>query len=271
MRTRRPPSIVTPPLVCAPLCLLGSTRLRLHPSCPLVEPTLVQIAHRLAEVHPDPSIIDQDILHFEVSLRVSNVRFVLIRRANSEVLTSSAFSLLSNSMKAYCRLSPVALSLMTSQLRILPNREKKSSRSSLLVTGFSLQTKRMFSGGRTSANGKSPTISNVNAAAFVSASRLAFSFSSSVLVSSICSSSPSLVEVCAGGVGGLDGMSRPSGSGNGSSAEQQEHQLRSHADSVSESHDVPKISTCRIRMSCNGLPAWSVNAALILSSVPPGS
>lgn len=38
-----------------------------------------------------------------------------------------------------------------------PNRENIISRSSSVVTGFSLQTNSTFSGGLTSASGKSPT------------------------------------------------------------------------------------------------------------------
>lgn len=40
-----------------------------------------------------------------------------------------------------------------------PKREKMISRSSSVVTGFNLQTKRTFSGGLTSASGRSPTYS----------------------------------------------------------------------------------------------------------------
>lgn len=43
-----------------------------------------------------------------------------------------------------------------------PKREKIISRSSSVVTGFSLQTKRTFSGGLTSASGRSPTWGTYN-------------------------------------------------------------------------------------------------------------
>lgn len=42
---------------------------------------------------------------------------------------------------------------------MVPKREKMISRSSSVVTGFNLQTKRTFSGGLTSASGRSPTYS----------------------------------------------------------------------------------------------------------------
>lgn len=70
------------------------------------------------------------------------------------------------------------LSLTTSQLKTFPNLLKINSKSSLLVTGFNLHTNRIFSGGLTSAKGKSPTISKVNAAEFFS-DCLFLSFSSS--------------------------------------------------------------------------------------------
>jgi hypothetical protein len=78
-------------------------------------------------------------------------------------LTCSAESCSSNSIKAYCKLSPLFRSLTTSQLKIFPNLEKINSKSSSTVTGFNLQTNKIFSGGRTAAKGISPIISNVKA------------------------------------------------------------------------------------------------------------
>ena len=78
-------------------------------------------------------------------------------------LTCSAESCSSNSIKAYCKLSPLFRSLTTSQLNIFPNLEKINSKSSSTVTGFNLQTNNIFSGGRTAAKGISPIISNVRA------------------------------------------------------------------------------------------------------------
>lgn len=113
------------------------------------------------------------------------------------------------------------LSRITSQLMIVPKRLKMSSRSSLRVTGLSLQTKRMFSGGRTSAKGKSPTISSVRAAALESAFRLSSSISSGGLStpSVISSEASNPIEASCSGVGeGVrEGMSRPSSGSNGSS------------------------------------------------------
>jgi len=79
------------------------------------------------------------------------------------LLTCSAESCSSNSIKAYCKLSPLFRSLTTSQLKIFPNLEKINSKSSSTVTGFNLQTNKIFSGGRTAAKGISPIISSVNA------------------------------------------------------------------------------------------------------------
>lgn len=50
-------------------------------------------------------------------------------------------------------------------LIILPNRLNIICKSSSLVTGFNLQTNKTFSGGATSAEGKSPTISSIVARA----------------------------------------------------------------------------------------------------------
>lgn len=131
--------------------------------------------------------------------------------------TCSASSRLSNSMNAYCNESPVCLSRMTWQLTISPKREKMSSRSSSRVTGLSLHTKSTFSGGRTLANGRSPTISSVSAAAAAAFFRRSCSSSSSGSVSSGSSSSAMRVELSGGFVGGESGMTSPSGSSNGSS------------------------------------------------------
>lgn len=95
--------------------------------------------------------------------------FCILKYARS----ASAFSLYS--MKAYCRLSPVRLSRMTSQDRICPNREKMSCSDSSSVTGLSLHTKSTFSGGATSAKGRSPTISSVSACCLASRSRRSLS------------------------------------------------------------------------------------------------
>lgn len=131
--------------------------------------------------------------------------------------TCSASSLLSNSMNAYWSESPVLLSLITWQLIIGPKRENISSRSSSRVTGLSLHTNNTFSGGRTLANGRSPTISNVNADALAACFRRSASASSSGSVASGSSSSAIRVELSGGFVGIVSGTVRPSGSGNGSS------------------------------------------------------
>ena len=81
-------------------------------------------------------------------------------------------SSVSNSTNAYCKLSPVFQSLMTSHFFIFPNREKINSKDSLSVSGLSLQTKRTVSGGLVSTEGKSPKISNVLAALSASLFRL---------------------------------------------------------------------------------------------------
>lgn len=138
----------------------------------------------------------------------------------SIALTCSASSRLSNSINAYCRESPVFLSRMTWQLIIVPKRENISSRSSSRVTGLSLQTKRTFSGGRTFANGKSPTISSVKAEAAAAFFRRSRSASSSGKVANGSSSSAMRVELSGGRVGEEGGLINPSGSENGSSAEQ---------------------------------------------------
>mgnify|MGYP007025772812 CR=1 FL=1 len=86
----------------------------------------------------------------------------------------------SNSMKAYCRLSPVFQSLMISQLFIFPNLLKINSRSCSKVTGLSLQTKSMFFGGSISASGRSLIISRTAFLYFVWCSSVFFLISSSV-------------------------------------------------------------------------------------------
>lgn len=92
-----------------------------------------------------------------------------------------------------------------------------SSRSSSLVTGLSLHTNRTFSGGRTFANGRSPTISSVNAEAAAAFSRLMRSSSSSGRVASGSSSSAMRVELSGGLVGDDGGFINPGGSEKGSS------------------------------------------------------
>lgn len=158
------------------------------------------------------------------------MRWLSMRTLSILKYACSADSLWSNSMKAYCSESPVFLSLMTSQLRILPNLLKMSSRSSERVTGFNLQTKRIFSGGRISAKGRSPTISRVRAAADESALRRASSFSSSGRSSSISSPSPRRMAASCSGVGeGVrEGTCMPSGSGNGSSVMDREGVSHAH-------------------------------------------
>src|SRR5258707_10442426 len=98
-----------------------------------------------------------------------------------------------------------------------PKREKISSRSSSRVTGLSLHTKRTFSGGRTLAKGKSPTISSVRAEAAAACLRRSFSASSSGSSSRGSSSSAIRVELSCGRVGGESGTLKPRGSGKGSS------------------------------------------------------
>lgn len=137
--------------------------------------------------------------------------------------TCSASSRLSNSMKAYCNESPVFLSLMTWQLIMVPNLEKMSSKSSSRVTGLSLHTKRTFSGGRTLAKGRSPTISSVRAEAAAAFSRRIRSSSSSGRVARGSSSSAILVELSGGRVGDDGGWTRLGGSGNGSSTDVHQH------------------------------------------------
>ena len=100
---------------------------------------------------------------------------------------------------------------------IVPKREKISSRSSSRVTGLSLHTKRTFSGGRTLAKGRSPTISSVSAEAAAACLRRCFSASSSGNSSRGSSSSAIRVELSWGRVGGESGTINPGGSGYGSS------------------------------------------------------
>lgn len=124
----------------------------------------------------------------------------------------SQSSLVANSMNAYCKLSPDVLSRMTSHERILPKREKISSRSSSRVTGLSLQTKRICSGGVMSAEGKSPMSSSVSACARASRSRRTFSsFSGSVFSSSTSSYAIRTVARCSSEGSGLEGGSTKSG------------------------------------------------------------
>jgi hypothetical protein len=74
-------------------------------------------------------------------------------------------------------------------LSISPKREKMISRSSPVVTGFSLQTNKTFSGGATSALGRSPIISSTVALALASLSAASSASCSAVLPSSSPSSS----------------------------------------------------------------------------------
>ena len=113
-----------------------------------------------------------------------------------------------------------------------PNREKMSSRSSSRVTGLSLQTNNTFSGGRTLANGRSPTISSVRADAAAAFSRRIRSSSSSGRVARGSSSSAMRVEWSGGRVGDDGGLIRPGGSGNGSSS------INSFQDKVKETKKV---------------------------------
>lgn len=173
-----------------------------------------QLQH--SQVNPNASVIDEHILHLEVSL-MKAMSDSATRKDKAQQHTCSASSRLSNSMNAYCRESPVCLSRMTWQLMIVPKREKMSSRSSSRVTGLSLHTKSTFSGGLTLANGRSPTISRVSAAAAASRLRRASSSSSSGSVASGSSSSAMRVELSGGLTGGESGTTRPFGSSNGSS------------------------------------------------------
>lgn len=59
-------------------------------------------------------------------------------------------------------------------LLIGPNRENIISRSSSVVTGFSLQTNSTFSGGLTSASGKSPTCGGQKQAFIISVHKFQF-------------------------------------------------------------------------------------------------
>lgn len=100
---------------------------------------------------------------------------------------------------------------------MVPNLEKINSRSSSRVTALSLQTKRTFSGGRTLANGRSPTISRVSAEAAAAFSLRSRSSSSSGKVARGSSSSAIRVELSGGLMGEEGGRMRPGGSGKGSS------------------------------------------------------
>lgn len=193
-----------------------------------------------------------------------------MRRSSTRTLSilayarsASSFSL--NSTKAYCSESPVLASQMISQLMIVPNREKINSRSSLLVIWLSLQTKSTFSGGATSAKGRSPTISSVRACARASRARRTASIVSGSPDSSIDSSSPTRREAswAAVGTGEEGGTRRPGGSGKGSSA--CEDQLLFSSPRTRRSS--PRTMTWRILISLSGFPWPSVNASLIFASV----
>lgn len=84
---------------------------------------------------------------------------------------------------------------------MVPNLEKISSRSSSIVTAFNLHTNRTFSGGRTLAKGRSPTISSVSAEASAARRRWMRSASSSGRVASGSSSSAIRVELSGGRMG----------------------------------------------------------------------
>lgn len=153
----------------------------------LLSPSTVQFRDTLGKVDPDSSIINQHILHFDICLsKVSHTHhgtYLLGRRTlfklNKCVL--QAITCLLYRRKHTGCLDPCLtfLSLMTSQLQMVPNREKMSSKSSLRVMGFSLHTNSTFSGGLISACGRSPTISSVNAAAAASFRRRSSSLLSS--------------------------------------------------------------------------------------------
>ena len=141
-------------------------------------------------------------------------------------------------MKAYCSESPVFWSLITSQLTMDPNLEKMISKSSAVVTGFSLQTNKTFSGGLPSASGISPTISKICAFDLLSLlSTISFTSSSVFPSNGLTSSSYPIrsLSVTVGGSGDLSGITSPLGSSKGSS----------------------RIIVCRILMSLYGLPCLS--------------
>lgn len=171
------------------------------------------------QVDPDPPVVNEDVLHLEIRLGKCEYWGM---RPRGRKRTCSASSLRSNSINAYCNESPVRLSRMTWQLMIVPKRENINSRSSSRVTGLSLHTKRTFSGGRTLANGRSPTISSVSADAAAAFSRRMRSSSSSGRVASGSSSSAMRVELSGGLVGEEGGwiFARAGGSGKGSSVSQ---------------------------------------------------
>lgn len=170
-----------------------------------------------AQVHPYPAVIYQNVLHLEVCLLYETAQLVTSYDVRIMIHTCSASSLLSNSINAYCNESPVRLSRITWQLMIVPKREKMSSRSSSRVTALSLHTNKTFSGGRTFAKGKSPTISKVSADARAACLRRSASASSSGNVASGSSSSAIRAELSGGFVGIESGTTRPSGSSKGSS------------------------------------------------------
>lgn len=64
----------------------------------------------ISQVDPYPAVVDQNVLHLEVRLAKRLERYT---PNDYTTLTCSASSLLSNSMNAYCRESPVRLSRMT--------------------------------------------------------------------------------------------------------------------------------------------------------------
>mmetsp|Transcript_10686 Transcript_10686/g.27413 ORF Transcript_10686/g.27413 Transcript_10686/m.27413 type:complete len:202 (+) Transcript_10686:258-863(+) len=132
---------------------------------------------------------------------------------------------------------------------MVPKRENMISRSSSVVTGFSLHTNSMLDGGLTSASGRSPIISSTTARDLASSVRMLASISSAVRWSSIGtqSSSSRSVAVSNSGSGDISGMwsSSWAGSSKGSSS----------------------TRVWRMRMFCIGRPALSTNASLMLSTM----
>lgn len=116
------------------------------------------------------------------------------------------------------------------------------------MTGFSLQTNKMFSGGLIEANGRSPKVSRVNALASASLARFRASISSIVPVSSRLSSNAirTVDNCCEEGKGDSGGSPMNSGgSSNGSSS----------------------MMVCLILMSLSGRYPSSTACDAIMSSV----
>lgn len=132
-------------------------------------PDAMQSADRLRQVDMNTSIVNQDIVHLKVGL-FCRLFLVEFDKCIAERLARLSIS----DDLATVRTLRMALGggdkKEEEYLWILPNRLKMSSKSSSRVIGFNLHTKMTFSGGFTSAKGKSPTISSVNACARASAS-----------------------------------------------------------------------------------------------------